>query len=289
MNVEQTLRSVRAAYPDLAIVSVEPGGGQNSDVLLVNGGALVFRFPRYEHVLGRMRVEAAVLSGLQGRLPLPVPVPLYVHLEAPVGEAFLGYRCLPGEPLRRAALKDLPRGTVDRLAEQLARFLQALHGVPYWKAIDVPLARRETRADTADLYARLRHKVWPLMEPEVRARAATHFETFLGEPAHFAHDPALRHGDFGASNILFDPRAGQVTGIIDWTSAGAGDPAYDLAGLWACYGEGFVRSCARTYPAIDGLWGRIRHYAGRFALEEALFGVENGDDEALRAGLAGFA
>ena len=225
MNVEQTLRSVRAAYPDLAIVSVEPAGGQNSDVLLANGGALVFRFPRYGHVLERMRVEAAVLSGLQGRLPLPVPVPLYVHLEAPVGEAFLGYRCLRGEPLRRAALKDLPRGTVDR----------------------------------------------------------------LGEPANFAHDPVLRHGDFGASNILFDPRAGQVTGIIDWTSAGAGDPAYDLAGLWACYGEGFVRSCARGYPAIDGLWDRIRHYAGRFALEEALFGVEYGDDEALRAGLAGFA
>jgi len=79
-----------------------------------------------------------------------------------------------------------------------------------------------------------------------------------------------------------------VTGIIDFTSAAAGDPAYDLAGLLACYGEAFVRSCARRYPAIDGLWGRIRHYAGRFALEEALFGVENGDDEALRAGLEGF-
>jgi hypothetical protein len=31
---------------------------------------------------------------------------------------------------------------------------------------------------------------------------------------------------------------------------------------------------------------RIRFYAGMFALQEALFGIENGGDQALQAGLA---
>jgi len=288
MHVQEALRAVTATYPDLAIDSVEPGGGQNSDVLLING-AFVFRFPRYEHLLERMHVEVAILSALQGRLPLPVPQPLFVHLDAPAGEAFLGYRSLPGEPLDRAALRAVAeRQTAERLAGQLGGFLQALHGVSYREAIDVDLPEEETRAGTVDLYARLCEKVLPLMGPGTRDRAAAHFESYLGEPANFAFAPVLRHGDFGTTNILFDPRAGQVTGIIDFTSAAAGDPAYDVAGLLACYGEEFVRGCARTYPAIDGLWARIRHYAGRFALEEALFGVENGDSEALRAGLEGY-
>ena len=289
MNDKEALRAVKAAYPGLEIYSVEAGGGQNSDVLLANDGSLVFRFPRYEHVLERMRLEAAVLVGLQGRLPLPVPRPLYVYLDAPVGQAFLGYPCLPGEPLWRATVQAMAgQAAVERLAGQLGSFLQALHGVPYREVIDARLPRQETRDDTAGLYARLREKVWPLMDPGPRDRAAAHFESFLGKPANFAFSPALRHGDFGASNILFDRQAGRVTGVIDFTSAAAGDPAYDLAGLFACYGEAFVRSCARSYPAVDGLWQRIRHYAGRFSLEEALFGVENGDEEALRAGLKGF-
>jgi aminoglycoside 2''-phosphotransferase len=289
VNVEGALRAITAACPDLAVFSAKPGGGQNSDVLLLNGGSFVFRFPRYEHLLARMRLEAAILSALHGRLPLPVPRPRFVHLEAPVGEAFLGYRCLPGEPLERAVLRAAAgRGMVERLARQLGGFLQALHSVPYWEAIGAPLPGEETRAGTADFYARLREKVWPLMEPGARNRAAAHFESYLGQPANFAFAPVLRHGDFGASNILFDPGTGQVSGIIDFTGAAAGDPAYDVAGLLSCYGEEFVRSCARSYPAIDGFWQRARHYAGRFVLEEALFGVENGDEEALRAGLEGY-
>lgn len=289
MDRTQALGAIAAAYPELTIDSVEASGGQNSHVLLVNGGSLVFRFPRYEHLLQPMRVEAAVLSALRGRLPLPVPEPLWVHLQAPVGEAFVGHRSLSGEPLWREVLHSLVGQTAaGRLAAQLGGFLQALHSVPYGGyVVEARLPQQETWEDGSDLYARLREKVWPLMERGARARATAHFESYLGDPVNFAFAPVLRHGDFGASNILFDPRVGQVTGIIDWTSAAAGDPAYDVAGLLACYGEEFVRACARFYPAIDDLWPRIRHYAGRFALEEALFGVENGDAEALRAGLEG--
>ena len=44
--------------------------------------------------------------------------------------------------------------------------------------------------------------------------------------------------------------------------------------------------CARAYPEVQSFMGRIRFYEGTNALSEAPFGIENGDDEALRAGLA---
>ena len=64
-----------------------------------------------------------------------------------------------------------------------------------------------------------------------------------------------------------------------------GDPAYDFAGLLSGYGEGFLEYCAEVYPAVKVFMGRIRFYQGTFALLEALFGIENGDEEALKAGL----
>ncbi len=39
----------------------------------------------------------------------------------------------------------------------------------------------------------------------------------------------LVHGDFGPNNALLDPAAGQVTGLLDWEWAHAGDPVEDLA------------------------------------------------------------
>ena len=84
---------------------------------------------------------------------------------------------------------------------------------------------------------------------------------------------------------MFDKEKEIVTGVIDFGSSGMGDPAYDFAGLLSGYGEGFLETCAEVYPAVKDYRGRIRFYQGTFALLEALFGVENGDDEALRAGL----
>jgi aminoglycoside 2''-phosphotransferase len=124
------------------------------------------------------------------------------------------------------------------------------------------------------------------MRPDARAWAAEHFEGFLSAAGNFRYQPVLKHSDFGPSNILFDKETQRVSGIIDFGSSGLGDPAYDFAGLLSGYGEGFVELCTHAYPEVKGFRGRIRFYQGTFALLEALFGIENGDEEALKAGLA---
>ena len=280
------LQSIRAACPELDVVSAGFNTqGQNSDVVLVNG-ELIFRFPKYPHVLENLRTETAILKGVRGRLPLPVPDPIYANLEKPVGQAFAGYRMLPGEPLWRDTFRAIEGQDVVRgLADQVAGFLRALHSVPTAElGIDLPL--HDTHAENADIYARIREKLFDLMRPDAQAWAAGHFEGFLSDAGNFQYRPVLKHGDFGPSNILFDRLDQRVTGVIDFGSSGLGDPAYDFAGLLSGYGEGFVEQCARAYPEIETFMGRIRFYQGTFALLEALFGIENGDDEALRAGLA---
>jgi len=141
----------------------------------------------------------------------------------------------------------------------------------------------DTDAKCADLFARIREKLFQYMRPDAREWTERHFETFLNAKERF--DLVLKHGDFGTSNILFDRQQRMICGVIDFGSSGLGDPAYDLAGLLSSYGEAFVRRCWRVYPEIESFMDRVRFYQGTFALEEALFGIENGDPAAFKSGV----
>jgi aminoglycoside 2''-phosphotransferase len=280
------LESIRSAYPALAIRTIEYlGEGQNSDVLIANG-EFVFRFPRYEHVLEGLRTEVAIVAGIRPHVTLEVPAPQYLALEGrPLGEAFVGYRRIPGEPLWRETFRGIrdPR-VLDTVAAQLGSFLKELHGVPP-EAIGCQLPLYDTYDQYVDLYGRIREKLYAFMRPDAREAVTLHFEKYLGDASDSAYDPILRHGDFGTSNILFDSQSGAIRGILDFGSAGLGDPAVDFAGLLSQYGEEFVGLCGRAYPGFEALVDRTRFYRGTFALQEALFGHEHGDRDAFRAGL----
>ena len=77
-----------------------------------------------------------------------------------------------------------------------------------------------------------------------------------------------------------------VTGILDFSGAGIGDPACDFAGLYICYGDAFYQHCASVYPDMTPALNRVHFYCGTFALQEALFGLENDDMEAFHSGIA---
>jgi aminoglycoside 2''-phosphotransferase len=100
----------------------------------------------------------------------------------------------------------------------------------------------------------------------------------------FSYSPTLRHGDFGISSLLFDLGRGELTGVIDFSGAALGNPAVDFAGLLISYGGDFLLRIQRSYPITTEMMARARFYIGTFALEEALFGYENGDGKALATG-----
>jgi aminoglycoside 2''-phosphotransferase len=283
---EAYLLAIQRAYPEFDLGSATFNAqGQNSDIVVLDG-QVVFRFPKYDHVLNRLRTESAILKGIQGRVPLPVPNPRWTALDRPVGQAFVGYRLIPGEPLWRDTFRAISdRPTVKRIAHQVASFLRALHNVPVEEAIPVPLPLQDTREQVADIYHRIRLKLFDRMRPDAQSRAAAHWENFLDDPAHWHYRPVLKHGDFGPSNILFDISDQRVTGVIDFGNSSLADPAYDFAGLLSGYGDEFIGYCADVYPDVTTFLGRIHFYRGTFALLEALFGIENDDPAALTAGL----
>ena len=261
--------------------------GQYNDVLIVND-RLVFRFAKVRPAVETLRHEVAILRSLQDHISLAIPCPDYEHVETDViGEAFVGYRMIPGRPLWRDEFGTITdRQALRRMAIQLAEFLYELHHVPADSVIPIDLPRYETESEWASMYTRIRDNLFPYMRHEARQQVIAHFKGFLGDPDKHGFQPRLRHGDFGTGNIIYDPRDLTIAGIVDFGHVGLGDPAVDFAGLHISYGEAFYGQCYSAYPAMEQALDRVTFYRGTFALQEALFGLDNGDRDAFESGMA---
>ncbi|GCE45426.1 hypothetical protein [Thermosporothrix hazakensis] len=76
--------------------------------------------------------------------------------------------------------------------------------------------------------------------------------------------------------------------LFDFSLAARGDRASDFAALLCAvaYGEAFLARFTFIYPGIETMLILARFYAGTFALQEALYGLEDGDEQAFENGIA---
>lgn len=283
-------------YPELAVHSCHPvQQGWDSVTLLVND-ALIFRFARRPDVAVRLGVEARLLPGLAGALPVAIPRFAYVayvggNPSEPDGVRFVGYPALPGRPVTADALAALDAQQQDQLAAQLGAFLRALHAYPVATALAAGILGGSVaawRQEYADFYAEIREHVFPLLSaPEQRA-VADLWECYLDTPAHFAFTPALIHRDLGVEHILHDITTGALSGVIDWGDASLGDHALDFTGIDRALGHEFAARVQAhyTHPVDATFWERVTFYAGIVPFHEIRFGQYERDATHIAAGLA---
>ncbi|NUW40072.1 phosphotransferase family protein [Nonomuraea rhodomycinica] len=248
--------------------------GESADVVLDDAAGLAWRFPRRPAGL-------AGLTSLAERMRLVrahgVPAPEVVEVRADC----LVMRLVHGEPLA-------PGREPDPAA--LTGLLERLASVPLGRAAG-PDRREGWRAPADDVWREewreladdVRRLVVPLLTPgqarRALADAARALRTAESAPAGFVH------GDLGGANVLVAgaPGAARVTGVLDWEAAGPGDPAVDLAALSVSVGPATRERLAAAFP---GLAARADAYAATFALQEAVYGLREGDAAAAAAGLA---
>lgn len=281
MPASQDYRAVIAQIaPELAVRSVRQEHGQFNDVVIANE-TWVFRFPRSQAAAATLQREVATLRALAGRLRLAIPAPVYASDAAAL--PYMGYRLLPGEPLRRDELATASDADLERLARQLADFLSELHSLPVELLPDQII--RDTHADWAEMFAGFREQLFPHMRADAREQVTHNFDAYLDDLASAAWRPVIRHGDLGGDNILHDAVTGALTGVIDFASTALGDPAIDLAAL-STLGERLLAHLLEAWPAAPGLLPRARFYRSTFALQEALYGLRDGDEESFEHGIA---
>jgi aminoglycoside phosphotransferase (APT) family kinase protein/8-oxo-dGTP pyrophosphatase MutT (NUDIX family) len=247
----------------------EPEQGWDSQATIVEGRWLD-RTPRRPEVADRLRAETRLLPEIAPLLPLAVPVPVLLDDE-PVR---VRHVLVPGQPAEPARLT-----AAD--GECVGRFLKSLHAVDPDAATaagarDAAALRRELERDLADFAER----VVPLLPADRRPDAQTLLAAVVSDGP-----TCLIHGDLGPEHLF--TTAGRICGVIDWTDAGIGDPATDLA--WALNGttEQFAGALAAAYGVDAELVARarLRHRLGPWW--EVTAGLDFLGPAAVESGLAG--
>ncbi|TGB03557.1 phosphotransferase family protein [Halobacillus salinus] len=280
-------RRIKELYPDLKIDQIEWNEiGQNNDVIIVNN-SLVFRFPKYIEGIYKLEKETKILDQIKGNVSLSIPRPQYRAFEPyEVGKVFTGYPFIQGSPLWSQTMKEIKNEEhIQVLSSQLVAFLSELHSQPVASLDIKKQTAKDIRQSVVELYNDFQEKLFPYMKEISKSEVSHNFEGFLSRDELFDFDTVLIHGDFGASNILWDPTTNRISGVIDFGEAEIGDPAYDFAGLLASYGQPFVERCLSLCPEGEKVLDRITFYKSTFALQEALHGWKNSDVEAFENGI----
>ena len=242
VEVDEVLvcRLLASQLPDLAnrpLAAVEPWGTDNAIWRL--GDDLVVRLPRIHWATEQVDRDARWLPHLAPHLPVAVPEPIAI------GEPEHGY------PYRWAVHRWLPGqgATLDRFddpitfALDLAELIRSLQQVPTDGA---PAARNRARPlqaydeSTREAIHRASHLV------DAQAAVAAWDEALAAPP----HDgPAVWvHGDLEGNCLVCD---GRLSGLVDWGSACAGDPAVDVQVVWSPLFTDESRRCFLTALDVD--------------------------------------
>lgn len=297
VDVAAAESAIAAAFPVLAgqpVRAVDAGW----DVTVFRLGTdLVARFPRRTAFLGSIERELAVLPVLQGKLGVPVPLP--VHVSTGTDALPYPFWCgpwLPGIELASSGLADADRAG---LAGELGLILARLHGtVPEGALANLPVdpMRRGTptvRAEMAlDHLARLEEWTGSVAaspdpaSPEALLGGQLPFaelrrcvEALASTPA-ASDPPVLIHGDLHARHVLVgpsDPVSRRISGIIDWGDCCLGDRSIDLSIAYGAFrGESRQRFLKAYGPISAETSCRARLLAINLCAALALYAADEG-------------
>lgn len=254
-------------------------------------GTWVVRFPKRVECEADLKVEAALLPALAAHLarsPAHVQIPVFDFVGVP-SELFpyrwAGYRKLLGLQGHEVAPEQL---SLPRFAASLGQALSAVHAFPAAEALalGVPDGMESRKIEKMRDRALVRlpeveHALGPALTARVRAELVAE-----RTPAEHAGPQVLVHNDILDEHLLFDPRALEMTGIIDWADTALGDPAVDFAGVHAWLGEDAVRAALAHYdrPRDPGFLERVRFRAACLGVYLTVFGVKAKDESDIVRG-----
>ncbi|MDH5670936.1 MAG: phosphotransferase [Myxococcales bacterium] len=236
----------------------------------------IFRFPRNDDIARSLEVELEVLPGIEAHVPFAVPH--FEHVGSFRGRPYIGYRKIPGRPLRPEDLLDPGSGT-----DAVARALSSLHRVPkaaVAAARGINASVEGWRQRYLGLREEARARVFPRLDGPLVAAAERGFDRFLQEELPALEAVTVVHYDLGCAHILMDEPGAEVRGIIDFEEVTVGDPAVDFVGLLCTCGEEAVVRVLERYggPDDDRLQARIRFYAWMGSYHALEYGLEQGDE-----------
>jgi aminoglycoside phosphotransferase (APT) family kinase protein len=217
--VRQLIATQMPQFEGLPLVMVEPWGTDNAVWRL--GKDLVVRLPRIHWATGQVDLETTWLPRLAPLLPVELPEPIATGEPDDTYPWRWGvFRWLPGVAAGPTTITDPVTFAVD-----LADVVRSLGRIPTHGA---PRATNRARpiAEYNDITLLMIDHVSDLIDADAARRV---WETAMAAPPHEGA-PVWVQGDLEGNCVV---QEGQLSGIVDWGSACAGDPAVDIQVVWS--------------------------------------------------------
>lgn len=217
-DIERLAARVTAAFPELAGAPVALLAEGWDCLALEVDGRLIFKFPRRPEGAAALRREAALLELARPAVARARPGLALPDLTlCPGPPLFSRHDKIPGEHLLAPHYADLPPPARRRLAEDLAGFLAALHG------LDPAAAARAGAGPVAPWQAAqaIRRRALPLLPAGLRGLA----EAAVGDWQRLPPDPlGTTFGFFDGHgwNMAFDHAEGRLNGLYDSATPASG-------------------------------------------------------------------
>ncbi|TCK20553.1 aminoglycoside phosphotransferase family protein [Pseudonocardia endophytica] len=254
-------------WADLPISSVAQQGVDNRTFRL--GETLSIRLPSHTRYVAGVDKENRWLPRLAPQLPLPIPTPVATgRPTADFPRPWSVRRWLDGITLTDA------RGVDQlRLARDLAGFLRALHQAD---AAGGPPAGEHNfhRGAPLAVYDEQTRRAIAALGTSIDAHALIRMWDVAVESV-WQGAPVWLHGDVAPGNLLLNPR-GELSAVIDFGTAGVGDPACDLVIAWTVLDRGPRRAFCSLMEPDAAMWARARGWA----LWKAVITLADGRDPA---------
>jgi len=215
----------------------------------------------------RFLVEVDLLELVGRETDIPVPAVFGVsesHDDHPMPAFLMEQR--PGESVSNVPV-DGTDGVFDRLVRESGRYLAQIHDLRSFDAFGDLVTADNGQTDAtrgepvvADGRSECIDRVRDIVEDSLDELDETRFADLEAGLREFTEDrlatldldaePVLLHGDYRPGNLLGNPETGEMTGVLDWGAAQAGDPRYELA--WV------VREFSEQAPVDSPVRRRVR-------------------------------
>jgi aminoglycoside phosphotransferase (APT) family kinase protein len=213
------------------------------------GNKRYVRLPMLEIYADSILKEYKILPYLSEKLTLAIPHPIYLGIPDTVYPFHWGiYTWIDGDSYDHNKITD-----AHEIIDELANFVKELHSIDL--SADAPKAGRRPLADlnltTIDALNNAKDAI--------EYKKAVSIWNYLVNTPVWDNKPVWIHGDLLKPNILI--KNNRIAGIIDFGSAGIGDPAFDIIPAWTIF-ETKSRSIFREKLNVDdALWNRACAYA----------------------------
>jgi len=272
--------ALRMVAPDLADGTIVLRGLESTDdpqwwaATAVVDGRFIVKFAWAEQPARRICHQAKLMDLLRTTAP---QVPLPVVVAASRDPAMLVTRraaAVPFFDVRHVITSDVR----PAVAGDLAAVLVGLHDPEVLKAVSQGMGSPLPKPTAHPSMGALRAQFMGLIRPDQRERVLTWCD-WAGRVLAAPGRSVLVHGDFHGDNHLWDGGSLRLRLVIDWETAGTGEPEFDLRCLPGDCGIDLFTATVAAYERMSGTTldvDRIMAWHLRTLLGDALWRTRAG-------------